>query len=60
MEKVRLAELMEKLTEVQRVISKMKMDGFNNTEIFMMLEIPSSSYYKEINRIKDKLGKMIA
>lgn len=60
LEKERINELLGKLTEVQRVISKMKMEGFNNTEIFMILEIPSSAYYREINRIKETLEKFVA
>lgn len=60
LEKERINELLGKLTEVQRVISKMKMEGFNNTEIFLILNIPSSTYYREINRIKSTLEKYIA
>lgn len=60
LEKERINELLGKLTEVQRVISKMKMEGFNNTEIFLILDIPSSTYYREINRIKATLEKYIA
>lgn len=60
LEKERINELLGKLTEVQRVISKMKMEGFNNTEIFLILNIPSSTYYREINRIKATLEKYIA
>lgn len=60
MERNRLGELMGKLTEVQKVISKMKMEGFNNTEIFLMLDISSSSYYREINQIKAILEKYVA
>lgn len=60
LEKERINELLGKLTEVQRIISKMKMEGFNNTEIFLILNIPSSTYYREINRIKATLEKYIA
>lgn len=60
LEKERINELLGKLTEVQQVISKMKMEGYNNTEIFLILDIPSSTYYREINRIKTTLEKYIA
>lgn len=45
-------QVMEKLTDKQRKIVKFKMDGYSNSEICAMTEIPSSTFYKEINRIK--------
>ena len=35
----------------------MKMSGFNNKEIFLLLEISSSRYYREINGIKAVIQK---
>lgn len=60
MEKIRFEELMEKLTEIQRVITRLKMDGFNNTEIYFLLKMPSSRYYREIKRIKSVLERYVA
>lgn len=52
--------VMEKMSEMQRKIVKLKMEGYNNTETFLLLEIPSSTFYKEINRIKKILENLIA
>ena len=52
--------IMENLTEIQRKIICLKMEGYSNTETFLILEIPSSTFYKEINRIKKVLENLIA
>ena len=52
MESELLEELLENLSEVQRDILKLKLEGYNNKEVYIALEIPSSSFYKEMNRIK--------
>lgn len=59
-EKIQFEEMMENLSEIQRVISEMKMSGFSNKEIFLLLEISSSKYYREINGIKAILEKYVA
>lgn len=46
------AQLFEHLTKSQRKIAEMKMDGYNNKEIYLLLEIKPSTYYKEIKKIK--------
>lgn len=45
-------ELLDKLTKVQRKIAEMKMDGYSNKEIFIILDMSQSTYYKELQRIK--------
>ena len=45
-------QVMGKMTDKQRKIVELKMDGYSNNEICLMMEIPSSTFYKEINRIK--------
>ena len=52
MESELLEELLENLSEVQRDILKLKLEGFSNKEVYLSLEIPTSTYYKELNRIK--------
>lgn len=52
LEEETVSELLEKLSEVQRKIAEMKMDGYGNKEIFLILEMPKSTFYKEMKRIK--------
>ena len=52
MESELLEELLENLSEVQHDILKLKLEGFNNKEVHLSLEIPTSTYYKELDRIK--------
>ena len=47
-----LEELLENLSEVQRDILKLKLEGLSNKEVHLSLEIPTSTYYKELDRIK--------
>ena len=51
--------LFEHLTKSQRKIAEMKMKGYDNKEIFLLLEIKPSTYYKEVQRIKEILKNMI-
>ena len=53
------AQLFGYLTESQRKIAEMKMDGYDNKEIFLLLEIKPSTYYKEIMKIKAVLKNVI-
>lgn len=53
------AQLFEHLTKSQREIAEMKMDGYDNKEIFLLLEIKPSTYYKEIMKIKAVLKNVI-
>lgn len=54
-----LTELLENLSEVQRKITEMKINGYNNKEIYLILEIKPSTYYKELKRIKSVLKKLV-
>lgn len=47
-----LEEVLENLSEVQRDILKLKLEGYSNKEVHLSLEIPTSTYYKELDRIK--------
>ena len=57
---MRLEELLENLSDVQRKITEMKMYGYNNKEIYLILEIKPSTYYKELQRINPVLEKMVS
>lgn len=59
MEKLLVADIMGNLTEVQRKIAELKIDGYSNKEVCLLLEIPSSTYYKEIQRMKCVVGELI-
>lgn len=52
LDKETVKELLNKLTEIQRRIAEMKMDGYSNKEIFIILDMSQSTYYKELQRIK--------
>lgn len=52
LDKETVKELLDKLTEVQRKIAELKIDGYSNKEIFIILDMSQSTYYKELQRIK--------
>ena len=55
----RMTELLEILSAIQRKIISLRMDGFSNKETFLILEIKPSTYYKELNRIKEVFGNIL-
>ena len=57
MEMEQLKELLEKLSIIQRKIAELRMEGYSNKEVFLMLEIKPSTYYKELQRIKKVLER---
>lgn len=59
MEKLLVADIMGILTEVQRKIAELKIDGYSNKEACLLLEIPSSTYYMEVQRMKRVVGELI-
>lgn len=50
--------MLKNLTETQRKIICIKAEGYNNTEACKLLEMASSTLYKEINRIKNILKNL--
>lgn len=54
-----LDNILENLSEVQRDILKLKLEGYGNKEVYLALEIPSSTFYKEMNRIKVVVEKLV-
>lgn len=47
-----LNEVLENLSAVQRGIFNLKLEGYTNKEVHTSLKIPTSTYYKELARIK--------
>lgn len=59
MEKMLLANIMENLTDVQRKIAELKIDGYSNREVYLLLEIPVSSYYIEMQKMRTTVENLI-
>ena len=60
MEKLTAAMLVQNLTETQKGIMRLKLNGYNNMQTMQIMGMPSSSYYKEVGKIKqtiDAIGK---
>ena len=55
----RMTELLEILSAIQRKIISLRMGGFSNKEILLILEIKPSTYYKELCRIKEVFGNVL-
>lgn len=53
-----VTELLNSLSDTQRKITEMKIDGYNNKEIYSALDMRSSTYYVEVKRIKNILAEM--
>ena len=51
--------ILENLSDIQRKIVGMKSEGYAPKEIFLILEMPSSSYYREIERIRAVVEKLV-
>lgn len=54
-----LTELLENLTDIQRKITEMKLIGHTNKETYLILEIKPSTYYKELQRIRSAVEKVL-
>lgn len=59
MEKELLNLILDNLSDTQRKIVCMKVDGYSNKEMIVFLEIPSSTFYKEMERIKSVVEKVL-
>ena len=55
----RLAEFLSALSDTQRKIAQMKLNGYSSKEIYLSLEIRRSTYYVEMQRIKKVLAEII-
>ena len=55
LEEERFTELLEQFSSQQKDILKLRLEGYNNKEISLLLEIPSSTFYLELKRIKKVL-----
>ena len=54
-----MTEMLNSLSDTQRKIAELKVDGYSSKEIYSALEIKPSTYYVEVNRIKKVLAEMI-
>lgn len=54
-----MMEMLSSLSDTQRKIAELKVDGYSSKEIYSALEIKPSTYYVEVNRIKKVLAEMI-
>lgn len=59
MEKMLLTDILKNFTENQRKIIELKMMGYNNKEVYLILKIPSSTFYKDIQKIKITVENLI-
>lgn len=55
MEAESITELLEKFSDIQKNIIILRMEGYGNKEICALLEIGSTTFYKELRKIKDFL-----
>ena len=60
MESESIGGILENLSETQRKITVMKIKGYGNKEIYLILEIKPSTYYRELQRIKAVLEKLVS
>lgn len=54
-----MTEMLGSLSDTQRKIAELKIDGYSSKEIYSTLVIKPSTYYVEVNRIKKILTEMI-
>lgn len=59
MEQEELLELLENLSEIQRKIAEMKMDGYKSKEIYVVLDLKPATYFRELKQIKEVLESLI-
>lgn len=54
-----IMEMLDSLSDRQRKIVELKVDGYSSKEIYLALEIKQSTYYVEVNRIKKVLAEIM-
>lgn len=55
-----IKDILENLSDIQRKITEMKIKGYKSKEIYLFLEIKPSTYYRELQRIKSLLEKLVS
>ena len=55
-----MKNILENLSDVQRKITEMRVKGYGNKEIYLILKIKPSTYYRELQRIKSVLEKLVS
>ncbi len=58
-ENLLLETVLDNLKGIQREIVRLKISGYSNKEIYMLLGIPSSTYYKELQRIRIAVEELL-
>lgn len=59
MESEFIKELLGSLSIVQRKIICMRLDGYTNKEIYLLMEIRPATYYRELQRIKNVVERVL-
>lgn len=54
-----MTEILSSLSDTQRKIAELKVDGYRSKEIYSTLEIKPSTYYMEVRRIRKAIGERI-
>ena len=59
MEAETVEDILKSFPELHRKIVEMKMDGFSSKEVFLILDMRQSTFYKELQKIKTMLEQVI-
>ena len=59
MEAETVEDILKSFTDLQRKIVEMKMDGYSSKEVFLILDMRQSTFYKELQKIKTMLEQVI-
>lgn len=59
MEAESVEDILKSFPELHRKIVEMKMDGFSSKEVFLILDMRQSTFYKELQKIKTMLEQVI-
>ena len=59
LETEQVADFLSSLSDTQRKIAQMKLNGYKSREIYLALKIGQSTYYVEVKRIKKALTERI-
>ncbi|MDD3361535.1 MAG: ECF-type sigma factor [Hespellia sp.] len=59
MDEITMEILLQDLSAIQRLIVELKVYGYSNKEVYLVLEIKPSTYYKELGRIRNRLESIL-
>ena len=60
MEKIMIQSIIENLSEIQRNILLLKIEGYNNKELYTQLGLKQSIFYREMHTIKGVIEEVLA